>query len=66
MREDLTVHIDEVRPGLGALDYGVYLAELARLAPDTPLMMEHLALAEEYDMAAAYIRGVAAAVGVRL
>lgn len=66
MREDLTVHIDEVRPGLGALDYGVYLAELARLAPDTPLMMEHLASAEEYDMGAAYIRGVAAEVGVRL
>ena len=66
MRDDLTVHIDEVRPGLGALDYRVYLAELARLVPESPLMMEHLASPEEYDLAAAYIREVAAEVGARL
>lgn len=60
----LTVHLDEVRPGLGALDYRVFLAELSRLHPDTPLMLEHLPNAEEYRAAASHIRGVASAVGL--
>jgi len=55
----LTVHLDEVRPGLGALDYGAYLTELDRLPADTPLMLEHLPDEEEYRLAAAHIRGVA-------
>lgn len=55
----LTVHLDEVRPGLGGLDYRAYLQELDRLDPDTPLMLEHLSTAEEYDLAATYIRSVA-------
>jgi sugar phosphate isomerase/epimerase len=54
----LTVHLDEVRPGLGALDYGVLLEEMSRLDPDTPLMLEHLD-AQEYPPAAEYIRSVA-------
>jgi sugar phosphate isomerase/epimerase len=55
----LTVHLDEVRPGLGGLDYRAYLQELDRLDPDTPLMLEHLSTAEEYTLSAAYIRSVA-------
>ncbi len=55
----LTVHLDEVRPGLGGLDYRVYLQELNRLDPDTPLMLEHLSTAEEYALSAGYIRSVA-------
>ena len=54
----LTVHLDEVRPGLGGLDYRVFLAELNRLDPDIPLMLEHLSTPEEYALAAEYIRGV--------
>lgn len=46
---------DEVRPGLGKLDYAVFLQELAKLN-DIPLMMEHLQTSEEYEMAAGYIR----------
>jgi sugar phosphate isomerase/epimerase len=58
------VHIDEVRPGLGTLDYATYLTELARVAPDAPLMLEHLASEAEYDLAAAHILAVAANAGV--
>jgi sugar phosphate isomerase/epimerase len=55
----LTVHLDEVRPGLGGLDYRAYLQELDRLDPDTPLMLEHLSTAEEYELSASYVRSVA-------
>lgn len=55
----LTLHLDEVCPGEGVLDYPVYLEEAARLHPDLPLMLEHLKTAEEYDRAAAHLRAVA-------
>lgn len=61
----LTVHLDEVVPGDGALDYATFLTALNTLNPDTPLMLEHLA-EEDYPRAAAYVRGVAAQVGVAL
>ena len=54
----LTTHLDEIRPGLGGLDYTAYLQELGKL-PDTPLMLEHLPNAEEYRLAAEHIRSVA-------
>jgi len=63
LQEKLTTHLDEVLPGTGGLDYAVFLKELSRF-PNTPLMMEHLSKAEEYDQAAAYIRGVAQSVGL--
>ena len=31
LRPNLTVHLDEVRPGLGGLDYAVFLEEMAKL-----------------------------------
>lgn len=62
----LTTHLDEVRPGLGVLDYATFLRELDRLDPDTPLMLEHLPSAEEYDLAAEYVRTVAKQAGVSL
>ena len=61
----LTVHLDEVRPGLGGLDYRTFLRELDGLDPDTPLMLEHLPTPEEYALAAEYVRGVAQEIGVR-
>jgi sugar phosphate isomerase/epimerase len=64
--DNLTVHLDEVRPGLGALDYRTFLRELDRLDPDTPLMLEHLRSEEEYRLAADHIRGVAREEGVML
>jgi sugar phosphate isomerase/epimerase len=64
LRQQSLVHLEEVRPGLGSLDYRVYLQELSKLDPDTPLMLEHLASAEEYSAAAQHIRSVAQQVGV--
>lgn len=54
----LTTHLDEVRPGLGNLDYQVYLREVHKLK-DVPLMLEHLSTEEEYRQAAYYVRGKA-------
>lgn len=66
LRENLTVHLDEVRPGLGGLDYGVFLDELARLPSDTPVMLEHLPNEEEYRLAAAFVRTQALQQGILL
>lgn len=66
MTDNAIVHIDEMRPGLGTLAYATYLTELARIAPDAPLMLEHLSNEVEYDLAAAHIRTVAAKSGVTI
>ncbi|HWB60729.1 MAG TPA: TIM barrel protein [Chthoniobacteraceae bacterium] len=60
----LTVHLDEVRPGLGGLDYHTFLREICRLERPIPLMLEHLYSAEDYALAADHIRGVANEAGV--
>ncbi|HOZ46119.1 MAG TPA: TIM barrel protein [Candidatus Hydrogenedentes bacterium] len=64
LQSALMTHLDEVRPGLGRLDYGTFLRELSKLEPDAPLMLEHLPSAEEYKQAAAYVRGVARDMGL--
>jgi sugar phosphate isomerase/epimerase len=66
LTDQLTVHLAEVRPGTGNLDYRTLLQELARLDPDTPLMLEHLANEQEYNQAATFIRGTAKDLGVTL
>lgn len=66
LQERLTVHLDEMRPGLGQLDFHTLLLELDRLDSDLPLMLEHLPTESDYDQAAAHLRGVAQAVGVAL
>jgi len=66
LADELTVHLSEIRPGLGNLDYATYLRELTRLDPDTPLMLEHLSTPEEYALAAEHVRAVAEDVGVCL
>jgi sugar phosphate isomerase/epimerase len=58
--ENLTVHLDEVRPGLGGLDYQALFRALAALDPDLPVMLEHLPSEEEYRLAARHVRNVAA------
>lgn len=63
MHDHLTVHLDEVRPGLGALDYEVFLQEISRLPGDVPLILEHLP-PEGYPAAREYVLGVAARVGL--
>jgi sugar phosphate isomerase/epimerase len=59
----LTVHLEEVCPGKGALDYRTYLRELSKLDRDVPLILEHLHGAEEYRYAGEYIRGIARELG---
>ena len=61
-----TVHLDEVRAGLGYLNYKVFLEELSKLDPDTPLMLEHLDTEEEYAQAASHIRSVANEIGATI
>jgi sugar phosphate isomerase/epimerase len=63
LQPKLTTHLDEVRPGLGGLDYATFLKELSK-RPGVPLMLEHLPNAEEYRLAAEYVRSVGKKVGV--
>jgi hypothetical protein len=53
----------EVRPGLGGLDYRVFLTEMQRIDPDTPFLVEHLSSDEEYQAAVAHVRTVATELG---
>ncbi len=62
----LTVHLDEVVPGRGGLDYATLLRELDSLGPDMTLITEHMASLQEFDEAAAHIRAVAGELGIAL
>jgi sugar phosphate isomerase/epimerase len=64
MRQHLTLHLDECRPGLGGLDHRALLRSLAGLDSDLPLMLEHLTSTEEYLAGAAHLGAVAAASGM--
>jgi sugar phosphate isomerase/epimerase len=64
IRNTLTLHIDEVRPGLGNLDYRTYISELGKIDSDTPLMLEHLTSPEEYSKAFEYVWGIAEKLGL--
>ncbi len=60
------VALRETAPGLGMLDYGAILSQLNRLDVDTPVLLEHLKEAHEYDAAATYVRQQARVAGVTL
>lgn len=62
----LTVHLDEVRPGLGGLDYVTFLRLAHETDPDMPVILEHLPEAEDYRLAADYVRSVANEAGIPL
>lgn len=66
LHDELTVHVDEVRPGAGTLDYHVLLSVLDDLDGDLPVLLEHLDSAEAYEQAGAYVRGIADEIGVEL
>lgn len=61
---ELNVHFREVVPGKGALDYTTYLSRLAQLPQNPPLMIEHLANAEEYTAARDHIVAVGKRTGL--
>lgn len=60
----LLSHIDEVEPGLGVLDYRVFLTEANKLNKDMPVMLEHLPDAAAYGRAASHLRKVADECGI--
>ena len=62
----LTVHLDEVRPSLGGLDYHTFLTELDKLPADTALVLEHLSSEEDHAQAARHVRAIASELGIRL
>lgn len=66
LRGKLTVHLDEVIPGGGILDYRTFLTELNKLHPDTTLIIEHLSTNEEYQQASDYIRKIASELKIPL
>ncbi len=66
LADRLTLHLDETRPGQGGLDLRILLRELNKLAPDLPIMLEHLPNETEYDLAAAHVRAVAKQEGIDL
>jgi sugar phosphate isomerase/epimerase len=63
LHERLTVHLDEMAPGKGSLDYSTYLKELSRLPGEIPLILEHLSQ-EDYPAARQYVLDIAQQVGV--
>ena len=62
---EYAVHFREVRIGLGTIDYGVFLSEHAKHAPDVPLMLEHLKTEAEYDEARAQVMAAGQRIGLR-
>lgn len=61
---EMNVHFREVPPGKGSLDYATYLKRLAQLPQRPPLMLEHLATAEEYTAGREHILNVGRQNGV--
>jgi len=59
----LTVHLEERRPGLGYLDYALFLQEASKLK-DIPFMLEHLETQKDYKLAADYVREVGKKAGI--
>lgn len=59
-------HLSETIPGRGGIDYKAYLTNMAALPVETPLMLEHLETAAEYDEGRGYIQRTAAECGVGL
>ncbi|MBI5835085.1 MAG: sugar phosphate isomerase/epimerase [Armatimonadetes bacterium] len=54
------VHLDQVPPGEGGLDYSTYLKAVRRLNADVPILLEQLPDEAAYQRAAEHLRGVAA------
>jgi sugar phosphate isomerase/epimerase len=62
---ETNLHFREVCLGAGEMDWRTYLARLAALPGDVPLMIEHMSGAEEYDKSRRFLLDLAPKVGVR-
>jgi len=60
-----TVHVQEVCPGRGNMDYETYIIRMSRLKWPRTIHPEHIP-SDQYPEAHAYIRKVAAKVGVKI
>ena len=60
-----TVHVQELAPGNGVMDYETYLARLSRMEWPRTLLPEHAAR-DDLDKGVVYIREVAARIGVKI
>ena len=63
---NLTVHLDECRPGLVELDYETYLKCMAKLDDRVCMMLEHMTEKIDYIEATKYIKGLAKQIGIKL
>jgi sugar phosphate isomerase/epimerase len=61
---EMNVHFVEVGAGKGSMDYATYLRRLAALPQGPPLMIEHLATADDYAQAAKHIMSVGGKLGL--
>lgn len=67
IRDELTVHLDECRPGTGNIDYDTYLKRVDALEnKDVCLMLEHMTEEEDYRLATEFIKGKAEKLGIKL
>jgi sugar phosphate isomerase/epimerase len=62
---EMNVHLLEVIPGMGVLDYTTYLKRVAALPGEVTLMLEHLNGPEPYDKARKYIQTLGRKIGVQ-
>ena len=58
------LHFAEVIPGRGEVDYRAYLSELAKMPVETPLLLEHLKGADQYEEGKRHILKVGADLGL--
>lgn len=63
---ELTYCIREAFIGKGGVDYTAFLTEIAKLPPETPVIIEHRDTLEEYKEELAYIRALAERLGVKI
>ncbi len=61
---EMNVHFREVIPGRGSLDYATFLRRLSKLPQNPPLMLEHLASAQDYEQGVSFVRGAAGREGL--
>ncbi len=66
LTDELTYCIRETKIGEGGVDYDAFLGEIAKLAPETTVIIEHRDSLEEYKEELAYVRSKAEALGIPL
>ena len=60
------MQFEEVRSGLGMLDFDAFLTGINALSNDVPIMIEHLDSQKEYSLARDYIKSKAKNLGINL